>query len=50
MDKKEGKGKMTYSNGDVYDGEWKYDRRNGLGTLFFKNGSQYKGYWLDDMP
>ena len=38
------KGKMTYANGDVYDGEWKDDLpRKGKMTL--ANGDVYDGEW-----
>ena len=29
---KNGRGKFTYPNGDVYDGEWKNDKRHGKGN------------------
>lgn len=28
---KEGKGKMTYASGRIYDGEWKDNKREGSG-------------------
>ena len=31
--KREGKGLMTYSNGEVYDGQWQDDLRHGYGIL-----------------
>ena len=43
MDKKEGRGKYTFANGDVYDGEWKADKRHGHGELVCVNGNCYKG-------
>ena len=45
---KHGKGKMTYSNGDVYDGEWKNNKRHGEGTITFQNKTTYKGRWIND--
>ena len=47
---------MTYSNGDVYDGEWKEDARNGYGIMSVKvigaqdyaNEDKYNGQWRDD--
>ena len=32
---KEGKGKLTYNNGTIYEGNWKADKREGEGV--FKN-------------
>ena len=32
---KEGKGKLTYKNGTIYEGTWKGDKRDGEGV--FKN-------------
>ncbi len=29
-DKAAGKGKLEYSNGDLYDGEWANDQRSGM--------------------
>ena len=37
---KEGKGKMTYRNGDIFLGEWKGD--DGKGTIAYKDGSGYQ--------
>jgi len=31
--KREGKGLMTYANGEVYDGQWLDDLRHGYGIL-----------------
>ncbi|MBQ9008415.1 MAG: TIR domain-containing protein, partial [Clostridia bacterium] len=43
-----GLGKMTYSNGDVYEGEWKDDKRNGQGKMSYSNGDVYEGEWKDN--
>jgi len=33
MIKKEGKGKMIYHHGDVYEGDWKNDRMEDKGKI-----------------
>jgi len=40
-------GKMFYSNGDTYEGEWKDGHRNGHGTESFPSGRKYVGEWKD---
>jgi len=46
-DKREGKGKKTWtdgpSKGDVYDGEWKNDKMHGKGIYKYHNGKEYNG-------
>ena len=37
--------KITYANGDIYEGELKYGERNGQGTMKYANGDIYKGEW-----
>lgn len=39
---------MTWVNGDVYDGNWVYDKKEGQGKLTFNNGDFYDGDWKDD--
>jgi len=36
-----GKGKMMYKNGSVYQGEWVDGQRHGLGICCFESGSKY---------
>ena len=36
-DKKEGKGKIYYNNGDKYDVEWK---KEGKGIKYYNNGNK----------
>ena len=48
-----GDGRMIYSNGDVYIGEWKHElkgfNRHGKGRLYsFANGKVYDGQWEND--
>lgn len=44
----DGKGILTYVNGDTYDGEWKDNMRNGKGEYKFASGNIYNGDWKDD--
>ena len=46
---KEGKGRLYYPNGDIYDGYFKNDKREGEGKLYFKLGGlhEYAGGWYD---
>ena len=43
--KREGKGVMTWKNGNKCDCEWKNDKRHGKGTLTYSNGDKYEGEW-----
>ena len=45
---KHGNGKMTYANGNVYDGQWLKDKKDGKGTMTYANGDIYDGQWLND--
>jgi hypothetical protein len=42
----EGYGVHKYSNGDVYEGEYKKDLKHGKGTLKYSNGTIKGGYWF----
>ena len=44
-----GRGIFYHVDGDVFSGQWEFDKANGFGTYYNVNGSQYKGYWLDDL-
>lgn len=44
---KNGKGKLTYSNGDHYEGEFKDNLPFGKGIYVFRNGDKYEGNWID---
>jgi len=44
--KKNGKGKIFYKNGEFYDGEWLNDDKNGNGKITYKNGDIYDGEFL----
>lgn len=42
------KGRITYPNGDIYDGLFEDRRRHGVGTfLLTNNGGKYEGAWQD---
>ena len=44
-----GNGKLTDSDGRVYEGEWKDDNPwNGLGTYKYSDGRVYEGEFRDD--
>lgn len=48
-DKPNGKGKMLYTNGDKYEGEFKNGLRHGTdGTLKLADGTIYSGHWQED--
>ncbi len=39
---RQGRGRMAYANGDVYDGEWLEDVRAGAGVLTLANGAHHR--------
>ena len=43
LNSRQGKGRLTKKNGDVYDGEFKSNHPNGLTQIFFANGDKYEG-------
>ena len=45
---KHGNGKMTYANGNVYDGQWLNDKKEGKGTMTYIDGNIYDGQWSND--
>lgn len=48
VDKPHGKGTMTWDNGDVYDGQWRYGKMSGRGTITWYDGTSYTGNWRSD--
>lgn len=46
---KSGKGKYTFKNGDIYEGEWKQNNYHGKGTLLYHDGTYFKGLWKNDL-
>jgi hypothetical protein len=47
---RDGAGKITLSNGDEYEGEWKDDDAHGQGTMRFNNGDVYEGEFARGKP
>ena len=45
---KEGFAVMYYSNGDVYEGNWKNNLKQGYGIMKYSNGNIYEGDWEKD--
>lgn len=45
-----GSGKLTWSNGDVFEGTLKNGKRHGKGSFVWSNGQRYKGDWVEDVP
>ena len=43
--KKEGRGRIVYSNGNKYEGSFKNDKKDGHGTYYYSNGLMYNGEW-----
>ena len=39
---------MVFSDGDVYDGEWKDGMRHGKGRMTYSDGDIYDGEWMED--
>ena len=46
--KPDGQGKMEYTNGQVYEGEWKNGVRSGQGRCTWPDGGYYDGEWAND--
>ena len=44
-----GEGKITYEEGDVYEGELVDGKRSGKGKMTYKNGNIYEGEWAEDV-
>ncbi|KAE8894330.1 hypothetical protein PF005_g2639 [Phytophthora fragariae] len=43
------RGRLKYSSGDVYDGEWVDGKRHGQGVLTFGSGGSYTGEFANDL-
>ena len=49
-DKKDGKGKYIFEDGNYYIGHWKNDLKNGTGSEYDKNGNIiFKGEYINDI-
>ena len=44
-----GHAKITYPNGDIYEGNYEGGMRHGKGIMKFADGRQYRGKWRLDM-
>lgn len=45
---KNGKGTVTYKNGNKYEGNFVDNKRHGPGTMTYANGDEYDGDWVDN--
>jgi len=46
---KNGRGIFYFSEGCIYDGEWKDNKMTGFGVLKYPNGKiAYEGQWLNN--
>ena len=43
-----GKGKLTLTDGAVFEGCFQEGRRTGTGKITYKNGNNYDGLWVND--
>lgn len=41
----EGFGTYTFTDGSVYEGQWRANRQEGFGTFFYASGNRYEGQW-----
>lgn len=46
--KRFGRGKYVWNNGNTYDGSWKDDLKHGLGEFTWSNGDKYFGMYQND--
>jgi len=47
--KKNGVGRIWWSNGDRYLGDWTSDSKDGYGYMMWENGDMYEGGWKSDL-
>lgn len=45
--RKNGKGKLTFASGNIYEGDFRGDSMTGKGTLSYANGDKYVGDFVD---
>lgn len=45
-----GRGVVTFENGNRYDGEWRDDKPSGRGVYTWTDGSVFDGEWRDAKP
>ena len=46
--KREGRGRYTWSDGNYYDGDWHKDLKHGPGIFSWHNGEKYEGEFFED--
>jgi len=46
---RDGSGKMTFSNKDQFEGNWRDDKKHGKGIYNYSNRDKYDGSWSMDM-
>ena len=46
--KRNGHGKATYKNGDIYEGLWHQDKKHGAGAMYCGGKWLYEGVWHND--
>jgi hypothetical protein len=44
----QGRGKVTYFDGETYEGDFLDSKRHGYGKMVFLNGNVYEGDWVED--
>eukprot|EP01035_Chromulina_nebulosa_P020109 gene20109-26109_t len=44
-----GRGKYTYSNGDIYEGNWNNNKYHGYGKIKFTDGGKYEGIFSNGL-
>ena len=45
-----GKGRLTFTDGRKYEGEFHKDFMDGLGVFTWPDGRRYIGFWNEGMP
>ena len=44
----DGKGKMRWTNGRIYEGEWRENKMDGDGLFLWEDGREYEGQYKND--
>jgi hypothetical protein len=47
--KMNGRGKLKFKNGDVYEGYFSLDKMNFEGTIWYAKGGFFKGFFKDGL-
>ena len=48
LDKANGRGRVVFDNGSIYEVEYVDNKRNGKGKTIFSDGDTYEGEWKDN--